>query len=261
MALPRRTGHFALVFLFLIALALPAHAQQDEGPLSWLTVTPRFWLSVVETVDFADLEKETFTVPMGGVSISAAPPVLGGFSFAFTVLAGEGEGDAFYRPEGVEGVIVDAEITRLDIELLARYQLPDTAFSLFFGPRFVRFNEEYTAFGEKIESNNDVVALEFGVGAATELGDSGRHRLFTNLMTGVAFIDTEFKDSVFDLDISTDATEPIFDLNAGYQYVFKRFVSLSARYRVFMVFTEDDFGLASTVMFHGPELGATIRFH
>ena len=103
--------------------------------------------------------------------------------------------------------------------------------SVFFGPRFTTFDEKYTAFGEEIISDNQVVVLQFGVGTSSELGNSGKHYMFANAMTGVAFVDNSFVAAFQGIDVSSKSTEPVFDLNVGYQFLFKKFLSLRVRYR------------------------------
>ena len=239
-------------------------ASAGAGDDPWVSVTPRAWLSFVDTIDFDFLEKDVVFVPMGGASVLLAPPMLSGFSVIATGLYGEGDGDATFTDDSVGAAVpleVDAEIERLDVEVLGRLQIPDTVVSLFLGPRYVTFDEEYTSGAARIENDNEVILVEAGAGVAGNLGDGDRHRFFGNLMSGIAFVETSYDDNVFPPPKHTSHDRfPLLDVNVGYQFVPTSWLDVSLRYRFFVLFAEDDFGQTSLLSAQGPELGVSIRF-
>jgi len=255
-------------------LALPAHAQmggpgsefqapQRQDTDAWISIEPRTWLSFVQVNDDDDLVKEPIFVPMGGASITVFPSFAPGASVLLTGLYGKGDGDAFLQNFG--GVTVDAEIERIDIEGLIRYQLPDTTISVFSGIRYITFDETYEysdpVFGQgERTADSEVVVLEFGVGGFADLDPKGRHRLFGNLTGGVSFRETKVDGDLFG-EFNTDETEPSLDINVGYQFVFNDMISFNMRYRSFYLFLEEnDVGQPDMVYIHGPELGLSARF-
>ena len=258
-----------------IALALSlggipssASAQDSEEDWTdWVTLTPRLWVSAIDAGDAGFLVRETVIVPMGGLSATISPPVTPGFSLGVTLLGGAGKGDFVFdaRANGgdtdfqAEG---EGDVTRVDLEILARYQIPDSPISLYFGPRYIHFDEEYEAGGLEVESTENDVALQIGFGAATELAGNGNHRMFGNIMTGVVFVDSETEISGPGGSADANDTDefPMLDLNGGYQYILNDQFSFNARYRFFIVFNENDYDFDSTFLVHGPEFGATIRF-
>ncbi len=257
---------FTTVIAALAAISIPSAsvlADDAEGdPLDWVSVTPRFWLSAVDPGDAGILVRESTIVPMGGLSATIAPPVLPGLSFGLTLLGGGAESDVVFDPDGAGFRDGDGDIIRVDLEFLARYQLPETPLSIYFGPRYIHFTEKYDGDDFSVDAIENNLALQVGLGAASDLTASGNHRLFANIMTGVVFVFSEVEVEADGLEADSDDTDefPLLDLNSGYQYILGDHVSLSARYRFYIVFNENSFDFDSTFLVHGPEVGATFRF-
>jgi hypothetical protein len=249
--------------LVAMSVGSAAPSSAEMGDQSWVSVTPRTWLAFVDTIDYDVLVKKIEFVPMFGGSVAITPPMLPGFSVIFTGLYGTGGDYALFRDLSLvpSPVKTDADIERRDLELLLRYQIPDSPVSVFLGPRFVDFDEEYTFGAFRLKSESEVIAIEVGLGVAGDLDDDGRHRYFGNIMTGAAFEDSTYQDNVYPTpEVDSEKTNPMLDLNLGYQYAPTSWLSMSLRYRLFVLFGEDDFGQSTPFSTHGPELGLTMRF-
>jgi hypothetical protein len=243
----------------LLASAAAAGIDRDNarssGNRTRITLTPRVWVTQVNTVDFDEVDPGAYFVPMYGASLEIAPPD-SGFSIVATGFYGEGEGD-------VESLALgsgDSEVTRADVELLLRYRVPNTQLILFGGPRYVFFDQELDVPGRNITEESDIIVGEIGVGTFGNLGESGRHRFFGNFMLGVAASFYEFENGfAVDEDSGTEVTGSI-DVNVGYEYLVTGWASINLRYRMFLFFGEDDFGQDDMTTVHGPEFGVAFRF-
>lgn len=271
-----RRSIFSSAIAVLLMISGPvsfAHADAEDGAADsgggwtdWVTLTPRLWVSAIDPGDAGFLVRETIVVPLGGISATISQPVIPGLSLGVTLLGGAGEGEFVFDggANGGTGGLASGEgdVTRVDLEFLARYQIPESPVSLYFGPRYIRFEEDYSAGGLSLRATEDDVALQIGFGAAGELAGNGNHRVFANIMTGVVFVDSDVEVTGPGGAADSDDTDefPMLDLNAGYQYILNDNISLNGRYRFFIVFNENEFEFDSSFLVHGPELGATIRF-
>jgi hypothetical protein len=185
------------------------------------------------------------------------------WSFLLTGLYGTANGD-FRVTESVPHFKGKTDYERLDIEFLVRYTLPGTGLSFFVGPRYVNWEREQKVRGwgnyqTKLKSN--LWVGEVGAGYVHAIGESGQHRLFSNLTLGIAYTDWRWRSNDFrELAQSGHDTQPVVDANLGYEYLFTKSWSASLRYRIFAIREENDLGLKRWTIFHGPEIGLSFRF-
>lgn len=242
-----------------LAVGGPAGAQEAR---SWISIEPRAWINVVQLSDEAFLRKEPVVVAMGGISLGITPPATPNFSILATGLYGAGNGDAQIEIDGDIVDEADADIERADVEVLLRYTLSDANVSFFLGPRYVRFDEEYELGGLDFSTDSELWIVQAGLGGFADLSEGGNHRVFANLTTGISFRKSDFEGdtpSGARIKGSNKETEPMLDVNLGYQFIPTDWLSLSFRYRTFMLFIDNE-GLRDTVLIHGPELGVGFRF-
>lgn len=253
-----------LLFIILIALVVTCgtsvYAEDVAQQKTTVTVTPRVWFAFGDVADGDWYNAESFSIPMYGATVSMAPSFMPNWSFLLTGLVGESDGD-FTATGGASG---SADYERDDIEFLIRYTIPRTGLSFFFGPRYVNWQTEHEtpAWGNyKTEDKSEIWAAEVGVGYVSAIGESGKHRFFSNITLGIAFIDWEWKSNdPSERDESGSDSQPMVDLNIGYEYLFTNSASLSLRYRLFTLREENDFGYDRWTTFHGPEIGISFRF-
>jgi len=193
------------------------------------------------------------------------------------VLTGSGDGDGVFTVGGEgdglflflnEDAHIDAD--RTDAELLVNYAIPETSFSVYGGLRYVAFDYDQkgtipykTGTGGfdvfRSETQTDLWIAELGLGAAVNITETGRHRFFSNITFGMAFLDWDYSDNGGYVSSGNDSS-PMLDFNAGYQYNINERIGFSARYRLFTISYDTGYNQDKLTTIHGPEIGFTVRF-
>ena len=259
---PRASSTFSM----MAAMALQSSLEGASTKSNWrssigdvVSITPRVWITQVNLTESESFDSGAVIVPMYGGSITITPPGTPNFSILATGFYGTGKGEAFGRdPDVLEG---DSKIERTDIELLVRYRIPETQLIVFGGPRYVTFDQSFEFSSFDVDQTSEIWVIEAGIGAFANLTDNGRHRFFGNFTVGAAFEAFESKakqEGVF--DGKENQTTASIDLNLGYEYLLADWIDLNFRYRMFTIFTEDDFVQDDLTTIHGPELGLALRF-
>ena len=249
-------SRFALkitVVFFGLLLCGTAIADEQEESDTVFQITPRVWLSYLNIVNDEETSTDAIFLPLAGLTASLSPTR----NLNLIVSGYYGTGDADYV-NTVEGTGT-TEVQRMDIEFLVRYNLPGKYISIFAGPRYVEINEENKANGFKATDDSTIWLAELGLGAAANISDSGRHRLFANFMAAAAFSDYEYEDTN-GFKESGSGTYPAFDFNLGYQYIIGTHFSFNIRYRAFLIYEENDFEHMRLNTLHGPEFALTLSF-
>jgi len=258
----RQLLFFLLAALFVTSGSL-VYAEEAAEQKTVFTLTPRVWFAFADVADEGWYNAESFFIPMYGLTATVAPRFMPNWSFLLTGLYGTSNGD-FVVTESVPHYKGKADYERLDIEFLVRYTLPGTGLSFFLGPRYVKWQREQNvkAWGNyRTKGKSNLWVGEVGASYVHAIGESGKHRLFSNLTLGIAYSDWDWRSN----DPSERAqsghnTQPLVDANLGYEYLFTKEWSASLRYRIFALREENDFGLKRWSLFHGPEIGLSFRF-
>ena len=263
-----RRGCLGLLCLIVSFSTVVAQVEQDTSRFS---ITPRIWFGQFDGVEGEGEQIESFVIPLAGATLNFSPRSLPNTNFLLTVLTGEGDGDFNYF--GETGGESKAE--RDDIEFLVRYNFPDRLFSIFYGARYLEFDQTNTIdsstafFAPRYEAvtKSELWVAEVGVGGVTDISEDSHHRLFGYVTIGVAFIDFEFsgfeQGDIFGFLMEEEegsSTEIAYDLNLGYQWNFSPHVSFSARLRGFIITDENDAGQGAFNSIIGPDLALTFRF-
>ena len=253
-------------FSMMAAMALQSSLDGASTQSNWrssirdvVSITPRVWITQVNLTESENFDSGAVIVPMYGGSITITPPNFKNFSLLATGFYGTGKGEAFGRdPDVQEG---DSKIERADIEVLLRYRIPETQLIVFGGPRYVSFDQSFEFSSFDVDQKSKIWVIEAGIGAFANLTDNGRHRFFGNLTIGAAFEAFESKSEQEGVFVGKEnQTTASVDLNLGYEYLLADWVDLNVRYRMFTIFTEDDFVQDDLTTIHGPELGLAFRF-
>jgi opacity protein-like surface antigen len=255
-----------LLFFLLVALFVTSgssvYAEETAQEKTVITVTPRVWFAFAEVVDESWYNAESIFIPMYGLTATVAPSFIPNWSFLLTGLYGTAKGDIkVTESPNYKG---KAYYDRLDIEFLVRYTFPGTGLSLFIGPRYVNWKSEQKVRAwnnYKAKTKTDVWAGEVGASYVHTIGESGQHRLFSNLTLGIAYLDSDWSSNdPSERRVSNRDTEPMVDANVGYEYLFTKNWSASLRYRIFTMREENDYNQHRWRTFHGPEIGLSFRF-
>jgi hypothetical protein len=220
-----------------------------------MTLEPRVWLAFVDPVDEEIVEKDTHPLPMAGFTAAVRPEANGGYAFLFTLLRGGAEGDI----EGDGGEDGDTDIDRLDLELLLRYDIPDTSFFLLAGPRYVRQDETNKAAGMKIDLEERHWLFEVGAGADIDLTPDARHRLLAGLVAGAGRYSRDWDSDIADSD-SDDSSELSLEASLGYRFMLGESASFRVGYRALLMTLESDTGDGELQVLHGLELTFAFDF-
>jgi hypothetical protein len=258
--------------MILAILSMKSVAFGQDKLEEWnVEITPRFWYAMVNPNTFSsspDFQQsnQIAQFPLYGLSIRLAPPVFGGSDILLTAFRGSDE----IRGMLVSGLGISAErityATRTDIELLYRTPVPTSNIHWFVGGRWVLL-EEVSTLGSGlvfpatttdtliVESNFYIA--EAGVSFSTPFDDAAQHNLFGNFIGGVGYEDQEVQNRLSSDSPDNSGVFPSADINIGYQYVISRNSNVHIRYRAFAFHEKvrDQF-----VVFHGPEVGLSIRF-
>ena len=262
MRVENRMPRICIATLALASALLPGLVIAQETESNWITLAPRIWLAETQTTDSPSFFRETYFVPSYGASLSIAPPMFEGFSIQLMGLYGVGDGDGRYMPNPPfdDGLRLQVEFVRIDVEGLLVFQIPDLPVNLFIGSRYVLLTEQMDGsngvLAVDLKIDNEITIVKAGVGASGSLSEDGNHRFFGNISAGVGFAETKtrFRSGPF-LDIrgkSKDET-PTIDANVGYDYSFWKSYGLRLRYRVTLVIIDDFLDQQTTLVTHGPE--------
>jgi len=255
-------------------LALPGAARAADWLGGDITITPRFQLTFTDrnarnnpaaTIVTTD---ETVTMPFYGLSLQYSPT-----GSQFDVIASGFYGTA----SGNFGTITlgspqlnqgSYDASRLDLELLGRYRIPNENAYLLFGARYLYYRQANTyttpgaifprTGGPRFNDRYDVMILEAGVGASGPLTQSGSLSYFGNLILGLATFREDLVNAApGQRSRIDDGIGPSFDISAGLAYAVAQNVSLSVRYRALIlpVSSHPDFQIT-----HGPEIALSYRF-
>ena len=259
----KKTIIFFIVAALLFTCGSSVYAAEAAQQEPVFTVTPRVWFAFVDSPDQGWYNAESTFMPLYGLTASLAPRNIPNWSFLITGLHGTSDGDITETEDGnlYRG---SADYNRSDIELLVRYTFPGTGLSLFFGPRYIKAKNEQKVpawDNYRAKEESDIWAGEVGVGFVSSIGESGHHRFFSNLTLGIAYSKWDWSsNNPTEMPESGSGTEPMIDVNIGYEYLFTSSSSLSLRYRIFATRDENDFGQDRWGLFHGPEIGLSFRF-
>ena len=265
---------FGVLAALVMASGASVYAAEGTTQGAVFTVTPRVWFAFVDQADNESTYDDVMSMPLYGLSLSVNKPQTTNWSVLINGYSGTADNDLISTSEGSAvhhpGT---ADYDRYDIELLARYSFPGTGLGLFFGPRYVNWQRDqnvpkYVAGMDlATTSDTDIWIPEVGVSCVSEIGESGKHRFFSNLTVGMAFISWEATAylklggaKMFAAKISDRQTEPCVDANIGYEFFFMKSSSVSLRYCLFLLREEIIPGQQGYTSYHGPEIGVSIRF-
>ena len=235
-----------------------AFAQDYETENSIINLTPRIWYSYVNLSSEDYSSTEMFALPLYGATLAVTPRSTPNWHYLLTGLYGEGDGETVSAYGNGK-----RDVERLDIELLARYNFPGRNFSLFVGPRYVKFDQTLNVPSFTTDLQSKIYIFELGLGTHADLTEDGRHRLFGNFTLGLGRLEWDYSDSD-GLTSSDSYFAPAIDFNTGYQYAITASTNVSLRYRLFSIVTKPEvasgYEQKKLETIHGPELTFTVAF-
>jgi len=263
----KKMSLFVLAFLLLFP---QISWSADSGRFS---VTPRIWMTNMNINFFQDSLSATgkelsseWHIPLQWATITNAPNKSPDWDFSATTLYGTGT--ANFVDANAFGNI---EISRLDMEFLARKDIKDSTMKAIAGVRFINYevDDVYTdgsTHSSTGSASNQTSAYlyigEFGVSGFNNITANGKHRMFWNALGGIAYADVDKPNRLE--SAGKNGKESIiwtWDINIGYVYTINKNFGANARYRSFGTpsdLTETD--QHETMIIHGPELGLTYHF-
>lgn len=265
----RRLLSFMLVAMIIIC-GTSVYAAEGKQQETIFTVTPRVWFVYGDLADKEWFDSDAIFLPMYGLSVSVTPGQMPNWSFLLNGYHGTSDGNNIVTTQPNQPHYSGtSDYERSDIEFLIRYTFPDTGLGLFIGPRYISWKRK-----QSVPSSNNFVNQteayswipQIGVSYVSEIGESGNHRVFSNLSVGVSKTSWESRMTVkvgpvvISEKLSGGDTQPCIDGNLGYEYFFTKFGSATLRYR-FSIFREEAGpGQQRFTSFHGPEIGLSFRF-
>jgi|WetSurMetagenome_2_1015567.scaffolds.fasta_scaffold26638_3 hypothetical protein len=256
-----------IVIATLLASCASSYAADNNQKRPVFTVTPRVWVAYVSLGDEGWTDSAAFALPMYGLSISVSPRQTPNWSFLINGYRGTADGDITATVPGAAQYPGTADYERFDVELLVRYTIPRTGLSLFSGPRYVKWRRtqsvpQYSGTFNRLDT--DTWAPEFGIGYVSDVGESGRHRIFSNFTVGISRtswrVDQRIVPAQVFANVSGNETQISMDGNLGYEFNFAKFASASVRYRHFVLRENPGYGLQRFTSYYGPEFGLSFRF-
>lgn len=261
-----------LSFMFaamLITSGASVYAAEGMKQETVFNVTPRVWFAYADLSDQKWFDSDAIFIPMYGLSVSVTPGPIPNWSLLVNGYTGTSDGNIVTTQPGLPYHYGRAHYERFDIELLVRYTIPGTGLGLYLGPRYINWHRE-----QKVPTLNDLVnktdldiwKAQIGVSYVSEIGESGKHRLFSNLSLGVAMISgkanwtQKYGPIVISIPSSGSGNQPFIDGNIGYEYFFGKLSSATLRYRFYILREDWGQGQEKFTSFHGPEVGLSLRF-
>ena len=263
----KKMSLFVLAFLLLFP---QISWSADSGRFS---VTPRIWMTNMKTNFFIEGLSATgaessseWHVPLQGATITYAPNKSPDWDFSATSLYGTGT--ANFVDANAFGNI---DISRLDVEFLARKDIKDTTMKAIAGVRYINYDMDdvytdgstHSSTGSASNQTSAYLYIgEFGVSGFNNITANGKHRMFWNALGGLGYADVDNHKRLE--SAGKNGKESIiwsFDINIGYVYTINKNFGANARYRSFG--TPSDLAETDqheTVIIHGPELGLTYHF-
>jgi len=254
--------------------AVKSEIKTEKAGNPWFSLTPRVWYTSMNVNNYSSSVTYQSTnnelqILLYGATIAISPAFLPQTDFLLTVLYGTGDTTgSFVTVGGAGDYNVDA--TRTDIELLSRYRIRDTAVNIFYGLRYMRYdNEDTFAEGVHLErtgtnkqkTEREYWVPEIGAGFTADITGNGRHRLFGNATLGYAFGTQKYVDTQASYlgDVTVTKNGIVIDANVGYELNIIKYLSFHLRYRgTFMQGSDTDSKNYNIV--HGPEIGLKVSF-
>ena len=263
----KKMSLFVLAFLLLFP---QISWSADSGRFS---VTPRIWMTNMKTNFFQEelsttgAESSTeWHVPLQGATITYAPNKSPDWDFLATALYGTSTANF------VDGIkFGNTELSRLDMEFLARKDIKGSTMKAIAGVRYIRYDADdtytdgstHSSTGSALkESSVHLYIGEFGVSGFNNITANGKHRMFWNALGGLGYADADNNNRLE--SAGKNGKESIiwtWDINIGYVYTINKNFGANARYRSFG--TPSDLAETDqheTLIIHGPELGLTYHF-
>ncbi len=258
-------------------------------------VTAREWISAVSKLEAHNNSVSTTQMFLYGGSISYVPPWDSGVAFLFSAYYGDSIGYSNFFDANSQG---SSTLQRLDVEALVQVPIIATVYGSF-GLRYIDFkrDDNGTAHGYYVDGNGQLQPFtvaykrltdyqyflgEIGIASVTTLDEDKKHRTFGGVMFVAGAYSTGQDYSYFDnqpaygLDLATGnkITPTIgMDTHFGYAYYPWPSVSLSLRYRAFVMADIYDFlprvtsrGITWPIdyshysLVHGPEFNLAVQF-
>lgn len=240
----------------------------------WFSITPRVWYTSMNVNNYSSSVTYQSTnnelqILLYGATIAISPAFLPQTDFLLTVLYGTGNttGSIVTIAPFAGDYKVDA--TRTDIELLSRYRIRDTAVNIFYGLRYMRYDNEDTFANfisgrtgtNKQKTEREYWIPEIGAGFTSDITGNGRHRLFGNATLGYAFGTQKYVDTQASYlgDVTVTKNGIVIDANVGYELNIIKYLSFHLRYRGTFIQGSDTDSKNYNVM-HGPEIGLKVSF-
>lgn len=235
-----------IILVAILSILFVSKAFAATSDSQW-TVTPRLWTPTISTEDdntinrFLDQDIDLY-----GLSIDYKPTDLDQYSFAFSYFTSADEYPLVIDSIDPFGNEVESigDQKREDLEILVRYQVPNSIVNLNLGYRAVRASGNLV-----FDYDTETDLIELGVGFGAPMYDySDRHFLFAYLILG-------FGDEKITPRSDQSHHANTLDLNLGYQYRLSDSVSLNLRYRNFWLEANK-----TNTSLDGLEMGVSFRF-
>jgi len=245
----------------------PAPVQANSGRFQ---VTAREWISAISKLEAHNNSVSTTQMYLFGGSLSYVPPWESGVAFALSGYYGASAGYSNFFDSNSEG---SSNLQRLDVEALVQIPIITTVYGSI-GLRFIDFkrNDNGNAHGYYVDNGQLQIFTvpykrmtdykyylgEFGISSVTTLDEDKKHRTFggATLVAGTYSTGQDYSYynnlPAYGLDLSAGSkfTPTIgMDTHFGYAYYPWPWVSLSLRYRAFVM--ADLYGYLPHVTLHG----------
>lgn len=233
-----------------------------------VSITPRFQYFMVNPTGFAgnandQFDSERIEIPFPGLTIGVRPQTLKNTEFLLSGFYGEDDG-----VRSSAGT-VSTDVTRLDLELLARHAIPDTSLNFFYGGRAILAQQDGTVTGGTfaatgLTTQEDEISwylAELGIGFSTALTSSGKHLAFGGITGLLGYQEREVQNRRTALGPDESGLAYGADLQVGYQHIFSEKMAAHVRYRALLLSNQHGGqGGDKLLVGHGPEVGVTFRF-
>ena len=256
-----------IVSIMCVNFSLAEETTTDSSkPI--VSFTPRVWYMMQNVNSYNNSTTNQYSTQqlnmvMYGGTISIAPRSFQSTDFLFTVLHGTGSAISTSVSTGSGSDKTDQD--RTDFEFLVRHRLGESNANIFYGARYVIWNNKKTMIGPGTydvtgtnthENDGSILYPEVGVGYTTNITKDGMNRLFGNITVGYGYAWEEAKNPRpgYTGETKNSWSTYLIDINAGYEFVLNKYFAAHARYRCSMMKVSDPSENYMLVL-HGPEVG------